>query len=69
MSQRERTVAASVGVVRGRVAQRLVGQLQLVSEPAHVALRLGLDDAQLGVDVLVFVCCIFLVLKTVWMFR
>lgn len=41
-----------------------MSQLQLVSEPAQVPLCFGLDNAQLRVDVLVLICCIFLVLET-----
>lgn len=59
-----RTVSSSLHLLQRRLPQSLVGQLQLVSEPAQVPLCFGLDDTQLCVDVLVLICCIFFVLKT-----
>lgn len=58
-----RTVSPPLHLFQRRLSQRLVGELQLVSEPAQVPLGFGLHDAQLRVDVLVLICCIFLVLK------
>lgn len=63
-----RTVSSSLHLLQRRLPQSLVGQLQLVSEPAQVPLRFGLDDTQLCVDVLVLICCILFVLKTHTMF-
>lgn len=59
-----RTVSSSLHLLQRRLPQSLVGQLQLVSEPAQVPLGFGLDDTQLCVDVLVLICCILFVLKT-----
>lgn len=57
------TVSSSLHLLQCRLAEGFVSQLQLVSEPAQIAFGFGLDDAQLRVDVLVLICCIFLVLK------
>lgn len=59
-----RTVSSSLHLVQWWLPQSLVGQLQLVSEPAQVPLCFGLDDTQLCVDVLVLIGCIFFVLQT-----
>lgn len=69
------TVSSSLHLFQRRLPKCLVSQLQLVSEPAQIPFCFGPDDAQLGVNVLVLIRCIFLVLnkKThthiVWKFR
>ena len=57
------TVSAPLHLLQRGPAQGLVGQLQLVPQAPQVPLRLGLDDAQLRVDVLVLVRGVLLILQ------
>lgn len=57
------TVSCHGGVFRGLFAQCLCGSLQLLPQPADVAVRLGPHDAELGVDVLVLVTGVLLFLR------
>lgn len=59
-----RTISSSLHLLQCWLAEGFVGQLQLVSKPALITLCFGLDNTQLRVDVLVLICCIFLVLKS-----
>lgn len=57
------TISSLLHLLQCWLAMGFVSQLQLVPEPAQIAFGFGLEDAQLCVDVLVLICCIFLVLK------
>lgn len=57
-----RTVTAALHVLQRGVTQCIMGLLQLLTQSAQIPLRFGPYDAQLRVDVLVFIGCIFFIL-------
>lgn len=58
------TVSSSLHLLQCWLAKGFMGQLQLVPKSAQITLCFGFDNAQLRVNVLVLIRCIFLVLKS-----